>query len=170
MVWNTVWWIDLIAALALWLPQNAIHEGAHAVAARHWGGKIIEFWPFPSKKLGYFTFAHVRWQWAEGHPDETADGVVAIAPQALNTLLLMVIFIIEPRISNPVASSILFGWALTNFVDGAYNLSTLYRKRPEVARTDGWRWAVAWKVGDGQGRALVALWQLGFALLLFAPV
>jgi hypothetical protein len=170
MVWDTIWWVALISAVGFWLPQNVIHEGAHAVAARHWGAKIISFWPFPSKKLGYFTFAHVRWQWGERHVDETADGVIAIAPQALNTLLLMVILIFAPRIENQVAFSILFGLAVTNFVDGAYNLSTLYRKRPEKARTDGWRWAVAWYVGDKQGRALVALWQLGFALMLFAPV
>ena len=56
----------VLVALA-WAPfsfllHNIIHEGAHALVARLQGARITAFWPFPGTKLGYFTFAHIKWE------------------------------------------------------------------------------------------------------------
>jgi hypothetical protein len=163
--------LTLLVALALWLPQNAAHEGAHILAARQWGAKLVEFVPWPSKKLGYFTWAHVRWRWENGHPGSIGDALTAIAPQFTNTVVLILcagLYLVLPE--SPWGRSILTGWAITNFVDGAYNLSTVWRKRPESARTDGWRFVLAMGVKTSTARVGVLTWWILFGGALFAPI
>jgi len=136
----TLWWVILITGVALWIPQNAQHEGAHLLAAKHWGAETVKFWPFPGKMPnGRFAWAHYVYR--GGKFDQTAMGLVSIAPQFTNTVIMSLLLGLRWRFPEmpTVAASILAGWYLTNFVDGAYNLSTFYRKVPEEARTDGWR-------------------------------
>jgi hypothetical protein len=65
---------------ALWIPfsvilHNLIHEGAHGLAAILNGGRILYVWPFPSRRLGYFTWAYVEYA-----PLSTGGLLLLIAP------------------------------------------------------------------------------------------
>lgn len=89
---STTLWIALVTALVLWLPQNAQHEYAHVAAHRHWGAFTWTFTPYPSWKLGYFTWAHMTYLQDPERPlSDMARGACAIAPQALNTVVLSVL-------------------------------------------------------------------------------
>lgn len=58
-------WIVLLVALAWAAPSfllhNLIHEGAHAVVALLFGASSVRIWPFPGKRTGSFTWAHVTY-------------------------------------------------------------------------------------------------------------
>jgi hypothetical protein len=166
---NVLFWLVPIVAVALWIPQNCQHEGMHALAARHWGAKITEFVFWPSKKAGYFTWAFVRW--TGGSYDDTARGLISIAPQFANTVILCLILGMRWRFPDmpPVAASILAAWFLTNFVDGAYNLSTYYRKVPESPRSDGWSFQSRLQLSPATCRLATVAWHLWFGFHLFLP-
>jgi hypothetical protein len=56
----------IVVAAVLWLPlsfllHNIIHEGAHALAALLLGGGPVTLWPFPGKRTGNFTWAHMTY-------------------------------------------------------------------------------------------------------------
>ena len=78
--------MNALYALA-WAPfsfllHNVIHEGAHALVAVATGGKVLSFWPFPSKKIGRFTWAHVV---VDGVPAKGA-ALMYMAPLIAETL------------------------------------------------------------------------------------
>lgn len=55
--------LSLLPAL-IWAPfsfllHNLIHELAHGLTATWFGARIKSIWPFPSTRLGYFTWAYV---------------------------------------------------------------------------------------------------------------
>jgi hypothetical protein len=165
---DATWWLVALSALALWLPQNLAHELAHGAVARFYGAKDIEIWPFPGTKLGYFTFAHVQWTWTE-MPTRTGLGLVSAAPQMANTLVLLLVTLLWQLVTMPTwVLSVLAGWAVVNFVDGAVNLSTFYRLQPKVT-TDGWKWADRFGISAWSARVIAASWQLGFGAILLYP-
>lgn len=51
----------LLWALPSFLLHNVLHEGSHALAAWWAGCTNIRLYPFPSRKLGYFTWAHMTY-------------------------------------------------------------------------------------------------------------
>ena len=56
-------WITLfIVLIPLWLLQNIVHELSHGLTLKMGWDWDFKIWPFPSKKLGRFTFAHVTYQ------------------------------------------------------------------------------------------------------------
>ena len=125
MLWEAELWVVAVSALLMWLPQNVQHEGAHALVAKFYGATDIAIWPFPSKRLsGRFTWAHVQWRWTESvRPAQRAS----LAPQVLNTLLLLALFAVFRlwEIPHPLFS-ILTAWYLVNLIDGAVNFATVY--------------------------------------------
>ena len=51
----------LLWALPSFLIHNIVHEGAHALVALWSGASDVKLWPFPGRRLGYFTFAHMTY-------------------------------------------------------------------------------------------------------------
>ena len=171
MIWETLFWLLPILVLVWWIPQNAQHESAHAVAVMHWGGDILRFWPFPGRMSdGHWSWAHVEYRWTNGRPDITADGVVSIAPQFLNTVTLLVLLSISRWDIGLIPNTILCALYITNYIDGAYNLSTFYRKEPEVKRTDGWEFQHCWQIPVWLCRVGTVCWQAFFLVHLLVPV
>jgi len=123
--------IVLLASLILWLPQNCIHEGAHAIMARIFGWKTQKFWPFPGYTAsdGQFRFAYVLW--APGNPtiSTTKRALIYSAPVLVNTTLicslLFIVIITYICEASGIVAAILMGWAINNFVDGANNCRLL---------------------------------------------
>lgn len=165
---HTILWLLPLVAVALWLPQNAQHEGMHALAAKHWGATITEMHLFPSRKLGSFAWAYVRWE--GGDYDKTARGLISIAPQFANTVILSLILGLRWRFPDmhPVANTILAGWFTVNFVDGAVNLATFYRPTPKPS-TDGWSFADHLKLSPTVCRVTTVAWHLWFGFHAFIP-
>jgi hypothetical protein len=72
----------------LWIPfsfllHNIIHEAAHGATAIAYGGKILSFWPFPSRRTGYFTWAYV-----EHTPITRGAPALLIAPLVIELIWL----------------------------------------------------------------------------------
>ena len=161
-------WIVGVTALALWLPQNAAHEGAHCLVHKWAGDEILGFQPWPGRMAdGSFAFAHMSYRRTRPVPARL-DGWCSSAPQVSNTLVLLLLLPLHLVSVPQVLLSLLTGWALVNFVDGAVNLGTFYRPAPKPGdswrTTDGWRTASAWAMGPWTCRALTALWHVGMGL------
>jgi hypothetical protein len=168
MFTGTVLWVVALTALLLWFPQNAQHEGAHALMAKRYGATITRFTPYPSWSTGYFTFASVAWK--GGEYDARGRALISVAPQATNTAILLLLALVRFG-ANPseVVVSILAGWALVNYVDGAWNLGTFYKPEPpeDRKRTDGWSFQRNMGLNKWLCRGLTAVWHVGFGALLF---
>jgi hypothetical protein len=175
MFTGTLLWVIALTALLLWPLQNAQHEGMHAFMAKHYGAEITKMVLWPSDaddKLSVafwkpgFTWAHV--QWKGGDYDDAGRARISIAPQATNTVVLvglgLVRFLINP---SELVVSLLAGWALVNFVDGAVNLATFYRPEPDSKHTDGWSFQHRAGVNKWVCRVGTVGWHLGFGAMLF---
>lgn len=160
-------WIILLAAiLPFWLLQNTLHELAHALALRiGWGWKF-RIWPFPSKTLGRFTFAHVVYEPTASSSTPTNSGwaLVSIMPIAMDIVFMLagaVSSVLLHRVSM-AASALCALFATCNAVDMSVNACSIFRNGPvendiwqfqshsgvEVSRL---RWAVAALVAGAVG-------------------
>jgi len=135
-----VHWIVLLCAIfPLWLLQNVIHELSHGLTI--WLGWKWKFsiYPFPSKKLGRFTFAHVIYEKAEGSEDISAIGMalVAIMPKITNILFVLKAQIwatISIGIPSIAIVILLFAWF--NFVDFIVGALAIFKSANE---SDIWK-------------------------------
>ena len=111
-----MWLWILICAILFWIPQNALHEGSHALMAKCFGQKIIKFWPIPGKLHGKWMFAYVQYYGKKlfGWPKR----LVTAAPQLLNVILLSILSILAIYFEHPV----IYALIITNTADLAANL------------------------------------------------
>jgi hypothetical protein len=155
----TLPWLVVVASLLLWLPQNAVHEGAHCLAHKYAGDEIVKFWPFPSWALGSFSFAYMSYR-RRTPVSPHLDGFCAAAPQIVNTCVLALLIPLHFISLPPWLFSICAALVIVNFADGAVNLGTFYRSTPRP--TDGWTWAALWKLPTWGCRAFAVTWHLLF--------
>jgi len=175
MLWNIIIpWLIPIFGILMWLVQNLQHELAHAIVAKSSGAKIIEIWPFPSKKLGYFSWAYVIFYF-EKSPSRIQEGFISAAPfiaAGINMLLISLILGFHGMIIHPALSTFLCVMFVTNLVDSSYGLSTFYRKKPKIS-TDGWKFSSAWNIPEKIVRFVPIAWKVIFIsailLQLFLP-
>lgn len=169
---GTILWLLPILLLALWIPQNAQHEAAHAVMVKYLGGTVTKFRVLPTRDDDGITFAYVSYRWGEkGRPSPYWDAWLSAAPQLLNTFLL--VLLIGARLAFPgmpeLLATVLSTIMLLNFVDGAVNLGTFYRLSPRFS-TDGWSWQRGWGLPVWACRVGTVLWHLVFGAFVFLPV
>jgi len=188
MLEGTLLWLVAAVVIALWIPQNAAHEGAHVVAHRHWGAKITKFIVYPTNAEDQFSLAFWRkgFTWAcmgynqpKDRPlDATARGVCSIAPQFTNTVVCSVLLALSWRFPDlpPALASVLVAWYLVNFVDGAYCLGTFYKWGVEfddqgLAKdgSDGWKLQRYWNLPANLCRSGAVAWHVWFGFHLLIP-
>ena len=175
------WWAPFLVALFWWFPQNAQHEGSHALVAVLLGARITRFIIYPTNadeqfSLAFwrtgFTWASVSWENNPIEPDDLGKAIGAIAPNAANTLVLSIFLILDIALelfSPGWLHTVLTGIAITNFADGAYNLSTFYRITPKPS-TDGWKFQAYTGLPIWLCRMLTPIWQAGFGVWLLFSV
>jgi len=100
----------------LWAPfsfllHNVIHEGAHALVTVAYGGKVTAFFPFPSKRTGYFTWAHVATTTIR-----QGTALMLVAP-VLAELLWLSIFLSLSFVTDGVLQKILLVEVVSSNVD-----------------------------------------------------
>lgn len=173
-LWGAMGEVDMISlplvgalSLAWWIPQNLQHECSHAIVAQHFGAAITKIWPFPGMVDGRWYWAYVQyvpvvrftpWQ----------DAMVSAAPVIANTIMLVLYtlhfsFAVWP--GSLVINSLFTAWALNNFIDGAFNLSTFYRPEPKMS-TDGWKFWAATDINRWVLLVFTVLWQISFGSLI----
>lgn len=137
---ETHWIVLFVCVIPFWFLQNVIHELSHGLAMYlGWKWKF-KIWPFPSNRLGRFTFAHVKYERTNESKDlsDLGRGFVSIAPQLVNCVLITLTLVaLLCWVSSAIVWSailVLFMW--TNFIDLSANLSTLLRSS---GNTDIWK-------------------------------
>jgi len=133
-------WIILLAVLPFWFLQNILHELAHGLTL--WLGWRWKFsiWPFPSKKLGMWTFSHVVYSPTSDSTDPSNKGwgLVSGAPALMNLVFLLTgsalatclwpTYIIAPFCAM---------FAFFNLIDFTVNAASIFRREPN--QSDIWR-------------------------------
>ena len=169
---TTIWLVALVA-LVLWLPQNAQHEAAHCALHKWYGAEILSFKPWPTWE-GHFRFASMSYRQPKDKPlTGPQEALCSAAPLLLNTTILIAAGLLRWALdgtgaASPVLLSILAGWALVNYVDGAVWLGTYYRSKPKPS-TDGWKVQRALDIDVDSCRAMAVAWHLGFGVYLLLP-
>jgi hypothetical protein len=81
--------VALLWALPSFLLHNVIHEGAHCLVALAARCPNVSLWPFPGRKLGYWTWAHMNYE-TKG-ADYPTLRLIHAAPVAAELLWLVLV-------------------------------------------------------------------------------
>lgn len=136
---SAFWIAVLVSIIPLWLLQNVIHELSHGLTM--WFGWKWKFsiYPFPSRKLGRFTFAHVTYEQTDEstEPDENGLALVSIMPKIVNTLFMAIAGIIAVSLTGfEILPAILLVFVWCNFVDFTFGLLGIFRSK---RKSDIWK-------------------------------
>jgi hypothetical protein len=132
------WITFLLVIVPIWFLQNVIHELSHGLTIKLGCGWNFKIWPFPSNKLGRFTFAHTIWEKTASSKDPTDSGwaLIYIMPRLTNIMFMMLSVILLYVCSNTILSMILLVFMWTNFVDFCVGLFSSLKK---PSKSDIWR-------------------------------
>lgn len=136
------WIIFLISIIPFWLLQNVIHELSHGLTIFFGWKWKFNVWPFPSKRLGRFTFANVVYMpTSESLPLEKKDwALVSIMPKIVNGIFIifssiLAVFLHHVSMTATLLLS-LFSWC--NLIDYCFGMSSIFRSEPN--ETDIWKY------------------------------
>ncbi len=172
---ETSWWQLLLWAVLLWIPQNAVHEYSHGLMAKHWKYTIDKVRLIPDlvdiDKDGDIDRVYFAWVATDPPKDREANptelGSIDIAPQLSNTLILTVLFMLRyvfwPEMPMWLASPVAV-WAFHNWVDGSFNMLSVFRKQ---GSNDTWRYVRRWEIPMTRARIAVAVWVVFWGAALF---
>jgi hypothetical protein len=165
----TAFWIAvLVSIIPLWLLQNVIHELAHGLTM-YFGWKWnFSIYPFPSKKLGRFTFAHCTYERTENSKDldEKGRALVSIMPKIVNAVFIILAQIIAVATTSlPILSAILLVFAWCNYIDFTVGICTLFRSEPKET-ADLWRFQSYLNIPVNQMRMMA----IGLLVYLAVPM
>jgi len=133
------WMVAFAALLPMWLLQNTLRELSRGITiwiGWRWKFKIF---PFPSTRLGRFTWAHVVYEPtpASAELEEADRGLVSIMPKVVNTAAVMASAIAAVFLSGvPVALVLVLMFGIFNLVDFVAGFFSIFR---DVPNTDIWR-------------------------------
>ena len=125
-----VTWLALVLVYPLWV---LVHEGTHALVARHYGCTIEKFRPWPHRlDSGRFVWGSIRRRCGELNGTET--GWISFSPR-VPALIACAVLVVSAWAHAPIWVLVLLAGGL---VDQAVN-SIGY-----TAGTDLQRWCAAW--------------------------
>lgn len=135
------WIVFLAALLPFWLLQNVLHELAHGLALKlGWGWKF-SIWPFPSKRLGRFTFANVVYEPTCVSKVPTSKGwaFISAMPKIMNLFFFFASIIVGLMISrsHKVVAFLCEVFGICNMVDFSFGMASIFRREPN--QSDMWR-------------------------------
>lgn len=152
----------IITAFILWIPQTILHELSHVISAKKFGAKDIKISLFP--KWGkeslipkYFSFITYN---ASKEISNGDRALIACSPQIINSIIMTTILfsnLIIPMKS--VFGCILFSFYLTNFIDGSFNLLSIFKNS---GNNDIWKFTKSLGIGIKPARVIVILWIVLF--------
>jgi hypothetical protein len=166
------WIVLLVALVPFWLLQNIIHELSHGLTIRiGWGWKF-SIWPFPSTKLGRFTFAHVIYEPTATAQTLTSRGwaLVSIMPRIVNGGFVLISATLAAILASvsPVVSVLCALFAACNMIDFSVGMAGIFRQEPN--QSDIWRFQAYMGFDVYKLRWLAALSILFGWALLAVPV
>lgn len=159
-------WITVIASvLPFWLLQNIIHELSHGLTACvGWKWKF-SIYPFPSMKLGRFSFAHCLY-----FPDANSKtfskkgfGIISIMPKIVNIIFMIMcafVGIIYP--DNQIVLALMAVFSCCNFIDFVFGMSSVFRLTPN--KSDLWRFIESFNLNICFARVVTALSMILFLI------
>jgi len=147
-----------VAIFPFWLLQNVIHELAHGLALRVGWGWWFSIWPFPSTKLGRFTFAHVVYEPTptSSVPDNRGWALVSIMPRLVNGALILVAALLSVLLTSwsMDVAVLLTLLAFYNLIDFIVGMVGIFRSEPNQA--DIWRYQSYMNADVGKMRWVAA--------------
>lgn len=162
MEWYWYIIIPIGTALLLWLPGIYFHELYHVIGASVANCKIVEFKPFPHLAGGRFVWGSMRY---DGDVSNLQRAQIAIAPVVGNTSHLLIVFLLNATISDPIVSSILLGAFVANSVDGGNNMRQLVFAKDLSGHSDAKKWARWTPVSLSRARTTAILWFVAMFIM-----
>lgn len=135
-------WISILISIPiLWFLQNIIHELSHGLTMKlgwNWDFKI---WPFPSKRLGRFSFACVKYFRNENSRDISDEGntLVSIMPRISNILFIFISgTLLYFHIGPAILLSILSVFIICNYIDTMVGTLGILINSKKDSKSDIW--------------------------------
>lgn len=166
------WIIFLISILPFWLLQNVIHELSHALTIFFGWKWKFNIWPFPSKRLGRFTFANVVYMpTSESLPLEKKDwALVSIMPRIINGVFVTISSILAMFLHHvsmiPTLLLVLFSWC--NLVDYCFGMSSIFRSEPR--ETDIWKYKMNMEADISKMRFIASITMMFFTAIVVISI
>jgi len=136
-------WIALLISIPiLWLLQNVIHELSHGLIMDIGWDWDFKIWPFPSKKLGRFTFAHIKYFKNKDSRDPSLSGqaLVSVMPKIINLFFILVAgTMLFFGLGNTIYLSILAVFVMCNYIDALVGTQVIFRNSKKDSASDMWK-------------------------------
>jgi len=126
---ETHWIVTLTAIIPFWLLQNVIHELSHGFTIKlGWKWKF-SIYPFPSTKIGRFTWAHITYERIPESIDPSKErwGLIHIMPKLVNIVFVLIASTLALAIPNDTASMLLLVFSWANLIDFGTGVVALLR-------------------------------------------
>ena len=154
-------WITILISIPiLWLLQNIIHELSHGLTMKLGWSWDFKIWPFPSNRLGRFTFAHVKYFKNKNSKEvsEKERSLVSIMPKISNLIFIFLsgIFLYF-QIGPAILLSILVVFMLCNYIDFIVGTQSIFRNSKKDSKSDIWRFQRSLDLDLSKMRVIVAL-------------
>lgn len=166
------WIVLLVAIVPFWLLQNIVHELAHGLALRIGWAWRFSIWPFPSMKLGRFTFAHVIYKptSTSSMPDNRGWALVSIMPRLVNGVFILASTVSATLLAkwSLVTAVLLTLFAVCNFVDFGVGMAGIFRSEPN--QSDIWRYQTHMSADVGKMRRTAVLTILLGLVCVAVPI
>jgi hypothetical protein len=124
------WIVLCVVIVPFWLLQNVIHELSHGLTLKLGWKWNFEIWPFPSNRLGRFTFACITYEenLNSKNPGDSGWALVSIMPRIINIILIFLLVSMLALCTNKIISIILLVFVWTNLIDFCVGLLSSLKK------------------------------------------
>jgi len=136
-------WITLLISIPiLWLLQNIIHELSHGLTVKLGWNWDFSIWPFPSRRTGRFTFAHVKYfmnKSSQPIPDK-GYALISIMPKISNLFFIIIsACLLFLQLGHPIFLSVIAVFMICNYIDSFVGLKTAYQNKEKKINSDIWK-------------------------------
>jgi len=154
------WIAILISIPILWLLQNIIHELSHGLTRKVGWDWDFKIWPFPSNRLGRFTFAHVKYS-RNSYSEEINNkgmALVSIMPKFSNLIFILISgTLLYFHIGPAILLSILAVFTLCNYIDAMVGTLGIFINSKKDSKSDIWRFQRYLKLDIPKMRIVMAI-------------
>lgn len=162
------YWYILITCgvlLSWWVPGTILHEAWHALGVVVADARLKEFKPYPHKR------ANGKWVWGSMSYNSTSVSAsqrakIYVAPILANLIQIVLFFVLNAAISDPITSCVLLGLFLANAIDMGNNVLRVLPAQDLFGSSDFVRWLWWSNKMLATGKILAVAWLVMTSMIL----